>query len=302
MKNVECNLVAVDGHEFPAEMSASVIKNSSGDVTGVVSVAKDITARKQAEELLRESQERLVKSERLAAVGELAAMVGHDLRNPLSGIVGATYYLKMKLHSKIDEKEKEMLELIEKNVEYSNKIVNDLLDYSRDMRPELTETRLNTIMKETLLMVKIPNNVRVADSTRSNLKVKIDVEKMKRVFVNIIKNAIDAMPKGGELTIKSRKTGNKFEVIFADTGVGMSKNVLKKIWSPLFTTKAKGMGLGLAICKRIVESHGGEIFVRSEVDEGTTFVITIPLEPKIDGGEKIWVNVPESLLSTTMKA
>jgi two-component system, sporulation sensor kinase E len=134
------------------------------------------------------------------------------------------------------------------------------------------------------------------------LKVKIDVEKMKRVFVNIIKNAIDAMPKGGELTIKSRKTGNKFEVIFADTGVGMSKNVLKKIWSPLFTTKAKGMGLGLAICKRIVESHGGEIFVRSEVDEGTTFVITIPLEPKIDGGEKIWVNVPESLLSTTMKA
>jgi len=302
IKNVEYTFLTKDGREFPAELSASVIKDSSGNPTGLVAMTKDITARKEAEKALRESQQKLVKSERLAAVGEVAAMVGHDLRNPLTGIVGATYYLKMKLDSKMDSKQKEMLELIEKNIEYSNKIVNDLLDYSKDMAPELTQTTPRAIMKEALSMVKIPDNVTISDQTIGRLRINVDVEKMKRVFVNMIKNSIDAMPKGGRLTIKDRRILDKWEVVFADTGVGMTKNVLERIWSPLFTTKAKGMGLGLAICKRIVESHGGKICVESTVGKGTTFTVTVPIKPKVKGGEKIWVNVPESLLSTTTKA
>ena len=103
---------------------------------------------------------------------------------------------------------------------------------------------------------------------------------MKRVFINLIKNAVDAMPNGGKLTINSEKTKEDVKITFADMGTGISKENLKKLFGPLFTTKAKGMGLGLAICKRIVEAHGGRITVESVVDRGTTFAITIPVEPK----------------------
>jgi signal transduction histidine kinase len=133
-------------------------------------------------------------------------------------------------------------------------------------------------------------------------RLQVDKEKMKRVFVNIIKNAIDAMPKGGKLTIKDKKANNDLEVSFTDTGTGMTRDVLERMWAPFFTTKAKGLGLGLPICKRIVEAHGGNISVESTVEKGTTFKITIPIRPKQEGGEKVWVNVPESSLSMTTKA
>ncbi|RJS77762.1 sensor histidine kinase, partial [Candidatus Bathyarchaeota archaeon] len=107
---------------------------------------------------------------------------------------------------------------------------------------------------------------------------------------------------GGKLTIRSRTRGNSVEITFTDTGVGMSKETLKKIWNPFFTTKAKGMGLGLSICKRIVEAHGGKIFVKSTVGKGTTFTVIMPVQLELDGGEKVWVNMPEFSSSTMMKA
>jgi len=212
---------------------------------------------------LKEAQEQLLKSERLAAIGELAAWVGHDLRNPLTGIAGATCYLKK--YTKMDKKATEMLELIENAIECSDKIVSDLLEYSREIHLEPMETTPKSIIKEALALVKIPKNIRVLDLTEDKPKIKIDVEKMKRVFVNIIKNSVDAMPKGGKLAVRSKKIGSTLEIIFTDTGVGMPKDILEKIWKPLFTTKAKGMGFGLAICKRFVEAHGGNISVESTV-------------------------------------
>ncbi len=252
---------------------------------------------------LKEAQERLIKAERLATVGEVASMVGHDLRNPLTGMAGAAYYLKTKADSKLDEKMKEMLELIERDIEYSNRIVENLLEYSKDIQPELTETDLKSLVDGTLTLVKVPKNIRILDLTKSETKIKVDAHEITRVFVNLIKNAIDSMPEGGKLSIKSNKVNGNLEIVFADTGTGITKEVMKKLWTPFFTTKAKGMGLGLSICKRIVEVHRGSIFVKTKVGEGTTFTITLPIEPKIEeGGEKIWINLPESLLSTTTKA
>jgi PAS domain S-box-containing protein len=251
---------------------------------------------------LRKSQEKLLKAQRLAAIGELAGMVGHDLRNPLTGIAGATYYLKSKLASKADKKSREMLELIEKDIEYSNKIVNDLLEYSGELQLELTKVSPKLVMKEALSLVKIPENITIFDSTSNKPKIRIDAQKMKRVFVNIIKNSIDAMSEGGKLTITSKETNGNLEIAFTDTGTGMSKNIQEKLWTPLFTTKAKGMGLGLPICKRIVEAHEGNISARSTVSKGTTFTVIIPIRSKLKGGEKIWMKTPESLLLTTTKA
>jgi len=309
-----------DGTLVPVSISAAPI-TIEGQPIGYVGVYKDITERKQMEKKLeeysqhleelvekrtrqlKEAQEKLIKSERLAAIGEVATTVGHDLRNPLTGIAGATYYLKKKLDSKMDKTTEEMLKLIEENIEYSNNIIKDILEYSREIKLELKETTPKSITKGALSLVKVPNNIEVLDATQDEPKIRVDVEKMKRVFVNIIKNAVGAMSNGGKLTIASREKDGVLEIVFADTGTGIQKDVLEKIWTPFFTTKAKGMGLGLPICKRIIEAHGGNISVESTVGKGTTFTVAIPIKPKIEeGGEKVWVNVPESLLSTTTKA
>jgi two-component system sporulation sensor kinase B len=195
-----------------------------------------------------------------------------------------------------------MLQIIEDDVKYSDKIVNDLLDYSREMRLELTEITPKSIMKDTLSLVDIPTNIKTTDLTENDSKIKVDVEKMKRAFVNIIKNAIDAMPEGGTLTIRSKKSNGNVEFVFSDTGVGMSEETLGKLWTPLFTTKARGMGFGLAICKRVIEAHEGKVTVESAIGKGTTFKILIPIKPEQEGGEKVWVKQPESLLLTTTKA
>jgi len=314
----EFELMRKDGTRVTVEISTFPVKR--GGKIEVIGIARDITERKQMEKKLEEysehleelvekrtnqlkkTQEQLLKSERLAAIGEVAAMVGHDLRSPLTGIAGATYYLKTKFGPKMDKKTKEMLELIEKDIEHSNNIISSLLDYSREIRLELAETTPKSIIKDALTLVKAPKNIRILDLTENEPKIKIDLQKMKRVFVNIIKNTVDAMPEGGKLTITSKESNGNLEIAFTDTGTGIPKDIVEKIWTPLFTTKAKGMGLGLSICKRIVEAHRGSISVESTVGKDTTFTVTFPIKPKIEGGEKIWVNVPESLLLTTTKA
>ena len=257
---------------------------------GYIALYSDITNRKQMEKKLKEYSEslealveektkELKNAERMAAMGEIAAMVGHDIRNPLTGIAGAVYYLKTKLDLTKDKNIKKMLEIIERNIEYSDKIVNDLLDYSRKIHLERTETTPQSIMMEILTSIQISKKIKIEDNTQHEPKMYIDVQKMKRIFNNLITNARDAMPEGGELTIKSRQWNDNVEFTFTDSGEGIPEELIEKIWVPLFTTKAKGMGLGLAICKRMVEAHGGSIFVKSKVGKGTTFTIRIPLKP-----------------------
>jgi PAS domain S-box-containing protein len=251
---------------------------------------------------LKKSQGQLLKAQRLAVIGELAGMVGHDLRNPLTSIAGAAYYVKTRLGGKINGKIMEMLELIENNIEYSNKIINDLLEYSREIQLELSEKSPRSMIEDALALVKIPKNVEVANLTENKPKMNVDADKIKRSFINIIKNALDAMPEGGRLTIRSERTGDKLSFVFTDTGKGMSKETVKKLWTPLFTTKAKGMGFGLPICKRIVEAHGGSITLESRVGKGTTFKVTIPIKVKTEkGGGEIWIETAESSLLTTTK-
>ena len=286
-----------DGRKKFLEVTVSTMRKH-GLPAGFLAIIRDITERKQMmtklEEYsqrlellvekrtaqLEEAQEQLIKAERLAAIGQVAAMVGHDLRNPLTGIAGAAYYLKSKLSLKMDAKSAEMLTLIEKDIEHSNKIINDLLEYSREIRLELKGTTPKTLVQEALALVKVPDKIQVLDLAQNELLVKVDEEKMKRVFANVIKNAVDAMPEGGELTVKSRRLNGEWEIVFIDSGAGMSKDVLERIWTPFFTTKAKGMGLGLPICKRIVEAHGGSISAVSMTNKGTTFTVKIPIQPQ----------------------
>jgi PAS domain S-box-containing protein len=255
----------------------------------------ELKVKERTKELV-DAQNKLLRAQRLAAIGELAGMVGHDLRNPLTGIAGATYYLKMKLGQKLNDKEREMFETVERAIAYSNKIIDDLLEYSREIRLELLEADPKSLLAEALSLMKVPQKVHVLDRTEKGPRLKVDREKMRRVFVNMIKNAFDAMPNGGKLTVISEKGGGNVAFTFSDTGTGMSKDVMDRIWSPLFTTKAKGMGFGLPICKRIVEAHGGKISVASVANEGSTFTVTLPIEPKTRHQDQtVWVNMPERL-------
>ena len=235
-------------------------------------------------EKLKSAQETLLRSERLAAIGELAAMVGHDLRNPLTSIANAAYYLKTELSPSVDERAEEMLEVIAKEIEHSNKIVEDLLEYSSKLRLEPRETTPRSIVESAMALGKVPSNIQVTNLTSQEPRIMIDVENIKRVIVNLVRNAVDAMPNGGKVIITSRETKGEVSFSFTDTGTGMTKETMKRMWSPLFTTKPKGMGFGLAICKRIVEAHGGSIFAESTVGEGSTFTVTLPIKPVIGGG------------------
>jgi len=232
---------------------------------------------KDLENLVAERTERLKNAERFAAIGETAGMVGHDLRNPLTGIANATYYLKKKYFKKIDKTGKEMLNIIETNIEYSNKIVNDLLDYSKNVILDtLTITTPKAIINEALAMITPPPNIQVINQTQPTPELNVDFVKVKRVLINIIKNSIDAMPEGGSLTIQSEQADKMVKIILADTGPGISIENQKNLFKPLFTTKAKGMGFGLAICQRIIEAHKGKIVIESAPSKGTKVIIELP--------------------------
>ena len=125
--------------------------------------------------------------------------------------------------------------------------------------------------------MRIPRGIHVVDSTKKQPALRLDADKMRRVFVNLISNAVDAMSKGGTLRIASRRSDGNLDITFIDTGTGMTRETLENLWRPLFTTKAKGMGVGLAISKRLVEEHGGSISVESKPGKGSTFTVTLPI-------------------------
>ena len=141
----------------------------------------------------------------------------------------------------------------------------------------MLKTTPKSVVNTALALVSTPENVVVVDKTRELPVLQIDSDKMARAFMNIIKNVFDAMPKGGELTISCEEEAEMAIFSFKDTGDGMTQETLDKIWSPLFTTKAKGMGFGLAICKRTIEAHEGKIAAESKFKSGTTVKVVLPL-------------------------
>lgn len=225
---------------------------------------------------LKETQESLLKAQRFAAIGEAAAMVGHDLRNPLQVIVNMLYLVRKETRETEAGNLSGNLDKIENEVKYMNKIVLDLQDYSRELKTSPLETDLGLIIKEILQVTKLPDNLETKIELDQKTDMFIDPYMLKRVLTNLITNSVQAMPKGGTLTIRSFNDGKSTQVSVIDTGQGIAKENLTKIFTPLFTTKAKGQGLGLVVCKRIIEELKGTINVESEEGNGATFTITVP--------------------------
>jgi PAS domain S-box-containing protein len=263
----------------------------------VYTTFEDITERRDMERQLRENAERLEElveertkelreTERLATIGQTALMVGHDLRNPLQALMNSLYLFKEfldKAPPEIGELARrrglEMASNAEEQIVYMNKIISDLTYYASPGHVEPVEAELPKIIKESLELTTIPTSVVVSVEAHRDLpKPKIDVAMIRRVFANLITNAVQAMPNGGLLTIRASRAGESVLVSFSDTGVGIAKEDMGKLFKPFFTTKAQGVGLGLPVCKRLVEAHDGEITIESEEGRKTTVTVKIPLK------------------------
>jgi PAS domain S-box-containing protein len=232
--------------------------------------------------LAEERAEKLRDAERLAAIGAPAGMVGHDIRNPLQAIVGDLYLVRSDLVSMAESREKEnikeSLTAIEKNVEYINKIVQDLQDFAKPLNPVVREVDLKALCEDLLYKNDAPENInascRVEEEARN---VFTDPALLQRILSNLITNGFQAMPEGGKLLIDAYRDGDDVVISVQDTGTGISEENKAKLFMPLFTTKSKGQGFGLAVVKRMTEALGGTVTLESEEEKGTKFTIHLPV-------------------------
>jgi PAS domain S-box-containing protein len=261
--------------------NATVYRNEAGEIQGVFAAARDVTELKKAEEEEREIAKKLKDTERLAAIGATAGMVGHDIRNPLQSIVGDLYLAKIDVASmpKSEEKDsvQESLQSIENSVVYINKIVADLQDFAKPLSPCIEETDLKQIINELLQKNGLPENIKHEVRVNSEARmIMADSAYIKRIIGNLVSNAVQAMPRGGELKTCVYREEQDAVITVEDTGLGIPEEAKTKLFTPLFTTKSKGQGFGLAVVKRLTEALGGTITFDSEVGKGTKFILHLP--------------------------
>jgi len=292
-------------------------------VKGVVVNSRDITSRKKVEEELHtlneeleekvqertkqllNAQQQLIRKEKLAILGQLAGIVGHEIRNPLGVINNAVYFLKTVM-TDADDIVKEYLDIIKQEIDNSQHIIADLLDFARTKIPKITPITVGALVTQALDKCTKPENIDVQTDIPDTLpQVNVDPFQMGQVLQNLIINAVQAMPAGGALRITAQRVASFktkvassesessllqletfnlkpdtdfIEISITDTGEGISPENMEKLFQPLFTTKSKGIGLGLVVCKNLVEANGGKIEVESKPEKGTTFRIILPVE------------------------
>ncbi len=235
------------------------------------------------EQLAQERAIRLKDAERLAAIGATAGMVGHDIRNPLQAIISELYLAKGELEEITREDIRnnltESITNIENDIEYINKIVQDLQDFAKPLKPITKETDLESICNDILSKINVPPSIKVSVRIEEAAKQTFsDPDMLKRVIANLLTNAVQAMPEGGKLTLHIYQEADRTVVTVEDTGVGIPEEVKPKLFSPLFTTKSKGQGFGLAVVKRMTEALGGTVAFQSCEGKGTAFTVSIPIK------------------------
>ncbi len=260
-----------DLEEVYLNMRISLLLSSNGEQLGVVVIFEDISKEIRMENDVRRMGE-------LAAIGQLAASIAHELRNPLSSIKGAAQFLQNEYSA--DSSISEFLEIIIDEVNGLSRLTTEFLDFARPTQLELKKTSVNILIERTIQLMGIQmdqNNVELSMSLDDDApEVEIDPKQLQQVLKNIIINAMQAMPEGGAISIEtSRWRGDGAQIVVADTGSGIPNDKLEKILQPFFTTKTKGTGLGLSIVNKIIENHGGRMRIESEEGVGSRFIIEL---------------------------
>jgi len=274
---VEDSVLDADGSTKDFELYAYPLKNEKGEVIQAVFYIKDVTKRK-------ELQQRVLESERLVTIGKMAAQVAHEIRNPLSSISLNAELLEDEIHSYEGvptEEAKSLLTTIMTEVDRLAAITEDYLKFARLPKPILQEENVTHLLLDLLRFSKEEISERRIQVTTqfdaSVPEIKADEKQLREAFLNILKNAFEAMPQGGELRITTAKVGDYVEVAISDTGVGIEERNLERVFNPFFTTKETGTGLGLSLTQQIIREHGGTIHCKSQLGVGTTFTIRFPI-------------------------
>ena len=267
----EHSLVSPEGESTPVSISASWIINEEGIKLGCLFLLRDLR------EVTR-LQEQLRRSERLSALGNMAARVAHEIRNPLSSIKGFATYFAEKNSTGQD---KEFSATMINEVDRLNRVVSELLDFSRPTQLKLKDGDINTVLERSLRLVEADaktKGIDVSFSPEPGLPpLSFDAERLTQAFLNLFINAVQSMTKGGNLRVTAKKAdGRRIAVEVADTGQGIPADVAAHIFNPYYTTKATGTGLGLAVVQKILEDHHGEIKVSSTVGQGSVFTVLLP--------------------------
>ncbi|WNR45698.1 PAS domain-containing sensor histidine kinase [Paenibacillus roseipurpureus] len=259
-----------DGTRFPVEYMSSPMLDGNGQLLGTVITFNDITE-------LKRTQELLIKSDKLSAVGQLAAGVAHEIRNPLTALKGFLKLLKTS-----SSKEMYYIEIMQKELQRIEFIVNEFLFVSKPQATHFVTGSLETIVMSTIELLQpqaLLDNIQIEAQMSADLPpVTCDEHQIKQVFINIMKNALESMAHGGTLRIQVELSGQDSHLIvrFTDQGCGIAPERLPKLGEPFYSTKEKGTGLGLMVCYRIIEAHGGYMNIQSKLDEGTIVEITLP--------------------------
>jgi two-component system, sporulation sensor kinase A len=275
--NVEQKLLRLDGKIIFVEVSSRVIIFEGKEA--VLSTVKDVTDKRQEAEIL------LQKSEKLALIGQMAAGIAHEIRNPLTSIKGFIQLFKSKYKS-----EEEHFNLVLSELERINLIVGEFLVLAKPTAREFKERQIASLLKDVVMLINaqaIMNNIQIFLECESDIPhVICEENQLKQVFVNILKNAIEAMPNGGIIDVKiKKKEKNRVSIYFIDQGLGIQEDRLLTLGEPFYTTKEKGTGLGLMVSYKIVESHDGELKISSKVNRGTTVEVILPIVPKGHAGK-----------------
>lgn len=299
--SMDHRILLPDGSLRYVRQQGEVSRNDDGQPVKIVGTVLDITVHKQAEETIRklndeleskvqertrqllEAQEEIVRKEKLAVLGQVAGSVGHELRNPLGVMNNAVYFLQAVLPD-ADERVKEYLNIIKSEIASSERIVSDLLDSVRTKAPRPEAVGVAELIGQTLLKCDIPPTVSVKLDVPEMLPpLWGDAMQIHQVLRNLISNGVEAMPEGGTLEIRAEETAKNIAISVRDSGTGMTKEQLGKLFQPLYTTKARGIGLGLVVVKNLTQANGGTVEVRSEAGKGSLFLVTLPAADK--GGQ-----------------
>jgi signal transduction histidine kinase len=239
-------------------------------------VEERTTSLRQAVTDLEQAQAQLVRQEKLAAMGQLASTVGHELRNPLAVIMNVLYLLEIMAGAEASEAMRRHLATAKRETSAATLIVSDLLDYAAGRAPVSAPMQLADLVTEALSVVPPPTGVEVVTHVEPDTELNADRDQIRQVLLNLITNGYDSMPDGGVLDVSVRSAGDSALITVTDTGMGMDEETRSHIFTPFYTTKSRGIGLGLAVTKRVVEAHGGTITVQSTPSVGTSFTVTVP--------------------------
>lgn len=271
------------GKEYFFKASLNPIKDDSDKVTYVLGVLRDVTKLKKAQELLKSRETDRANREKLAAIGQMAAGMAHELRNPLTTIKGFAQLLMPRLK---DQKNREYMGYIVSEIDRTNQLIKDFLAFARPKKPQQEIIHINEILNEIIFMVegeclrKSVNLVLNLDPTVP--RALLDPPQIKQVILNLVHNALQSMShsEGPSLTLSTSflKERGFLEISVRDSGMGIPPENLAKLGTPFFSTREGGTGLGLSICYRIVENHGGKIKAESEEGKGATFKVYLPAE------------------------